>query len=46
LHCHAGHCSGWTAEEYEHFFPLLVLPGPLLALALWRYRDKDAWFLV
>ena len=33
-------------KNYEHFFPLLVLPGPLLALALWRYRDKDAWFLV
>lgn len=34
------------AKNYEHFIPLLVLPGPLLALALWRYRDKDAWFLV
>ncbi|HYM07107.1 MAG TPA: hypothetical protein VEU11_11150 [Terriglobales bacterium] len=34
------------AKNYEHFFPLLVLPGPLLALALWRYRDRDAWFLV
>ncbi len=33
-------------KNYEHFFPLLVLPGPLLALALWRYRDKDAWFLL
>ena len=33
-------------KNYEHFFPLLVLPGPLLALALWRYRDKAAWFLV
>ena len=33
-------------KNYEHFIPLLVLPGPLLALALWRYRDKDAWFLV
>jgi hypothetical protein len=33
-------------KNYEHFFPLLVLPGPLLALALWRYHDKDAWFLV
>ena len=30
---------------YEHFFPLLVLPGPLLALALLRYRDRDAWLL-
>jgi hypothetical protein len=33
-------------KNYEHFIPLLVLPGPLLALALWRYRDTDAWFLV
>jgi hypothetical protein len=33
-------------KYYEHFIPLLVLPGPLLALALWRYRDADAWFLV
>jgi hypothetical protein len=33
-------------KNYEHFFPLFILPGPLLALALWRYRDKDAWFLV
>jgi hypothetical protein len=31
---------------YEHFIPLLVLPGPLLALALWRYRDRDAWLLL
>jgi len=31
---------------YEHFIPLLVLPGPLLALALWRYRDRDAIFLL
>jgi hypothetical protein len=34
------------ANHYEHFIPLLVLPGPLLVLALWRYREKDAWFLV
>jgi hypothetical protein len=33
-------------KHYEHFIPLLVLPGPLLLLALWRYRDKDAWFLL
>ena len=31
--------------NYEHFVPLLVFPGPLLALALWRYRDRDAWLL-
>jgi hypothetical protein len=33
------------AAGYQHFFPLLVLPGPLLLLALWRYRDRDALFL-
>ena len=31
--------------NYQHFIPLLVLPGPLLALALWRYRQRDAWLL-
>lgn len=31
--------------NYEHFFPLLVMPGPLLLLALGRYRDRDAWLL-
>lgn len=31
--------------NYEHFIPLLVLPGPLLAAALLRYRDGDAWLL-
>jgi hypothetical protein len=31
--------------HYEHFIPLLVLPGPLLLLALLRYRDRDAWLL-
>ena len=38
----------WTAQtsRYEHFIPLLVLPGPLLLLALWRYRDRDAIFLI
>ncbi len=38
----------WLGQlhNYEHFIPLLVLPGPLLVLALWRYRDKDAWFLL
>ena len=33
-------------KHYEHFFPLLILPGPLLLLALWRYRDRDTWFLL
>ena len=31
--------------HYEHFIPLLALPGPLLVLALVGYRDKDAWLL-
>jgi hypothetical protein len=30
---------------YQHFFPLLVIPGPLLLVALWRYRSRDAWLL-
>jgi hypothetical protein len=33
-------------HNYEHFIPLLVLPGPLLLLALVRYRDRDALFLL
>lgn len=33
------------AGNYEHFIPLLVLPGPLLALALVRYRERDAQLL-
>ena len=31
--------------EYKRFIPVLVFPGPLLALALYRYRDRDAWLL-
>ncbi len=31
--------------NYEHFIPFLILPGPLLLLALWRYRDRDAILL-
>jgi hypothetical protein len=33
----------WTRQlsGYQHFYPLLVLPGPLLVLALFRYRDPD-----
>jgi len=31
--------------NYQHFIPLLVLPGPLLLLALLRYRDRDALLL-
>jgi hypothetical protein len=32
--------------NYQHFIPLLVLPGPLLLLALIRYRNRDALFLL
>ena len=31
---------------YQHFFPVLVLPGPLLLLALFSYRERDAQFLL
>lgn len=31
---------------YQHYFPLLTIPGPLLLFALWRYRDCDARFLL
>ena len=38
----------WIGQmgHYEHFVPLLVLPGPLLLLALLRYRDRDAILLL
>jgi hypothetical protein len=38
----------WThqAGNYQHFFPLIVLPGPLLLLALPRYRDRDVLLLL
>jgi hypothetical protein len=38
----------WLGQThyYEHFIPLLVFPGPLLLLALLRYRDRDAWLLL
>jgi hypothetical protein len=32
--------------NYEHFIPLLGFPGPLLLLALLRYRDRDARLLM
>jgi hypothetical protein len=37
----------WLGQihHYSRFIPLLVLPGPLLAAALLRYRDRDAWLL-
>ena len=31
---------------YNRFVPLLILPGPLLGLALFRYRDRDALLLL
>jgi hypothetical protein len=34
------------AHYYDHFFPLLVFPGPVLLLALLRYRERDAWLLL
>jgi hypothetical protein len=38
----------WLGQThyYEHYFPLLVFPGPLLLLALFRYRERDAWLLL
>jgi hypothetical protein len=38
----------WLSEigKYEHFFAILILPGPILLLALLRYRDRDAWLLL
>lgn len=40
--------ADWIAQlhGYQHFIPLLVIPGPLLALALWRWRDRDALLLL
>ena len=37
----------WLAQirGYSRFIPLLVFPGPILAAALLRYRDRDAWLL-
>jgi len=38
----------WVGQmgRYEHFIPILVLPGPVLLLAVLRYRDRDAWLLL
>jgi len=34
------------ATNYQFFVPLFILPGPLLLLALFRYRDRDAMLLM
>ncbi|HZQ96488.1 MAG TPA: hypothetical protein VFA67_15875 [Candidatus Sulfotelmatobacter sp.] len=34
------------AGNYQHFFPLMVLPGPILLAAMLRYRDRDAQLLL
>lgn len=34
------------AANYQHFIAVLVLPGPLILLALFRYRDRDAILLL
>ena len=38
----------WFSQlgAYSRFVPLLVFPGPLLLLALFRYRDRDAVLLL
>jgi len=38
----------WLGQlhNYQHFIALLVLPGPLVLLALFRYRDRDAMLLL
>jgi hypothetical protein len=35
-----------AAGNYQHFFPLAVIPGPILLLSLWRYRQRDAQLLL
>lgn len=43
-----GWLSQWLSHlgQYSRFIPLLVFPGPLLALALLRFRERDARLLV
>lgn len=40
--------SRWLAQlgGYQHFFPLLIPPGFLLLLAVWKYRDPDTRLLL
>jgi hypothetical protein len=35
-----------NTDLYARFIPFLVFPGPLLALALFRYRERDAHMLL
>lgn len=39
--------SLWVTQtrDYVRFIPLLLFPGPLLAAALIRYSDRNAWLL-
>lgn len=43
-----GWLSEWAGQlgGYQHFFPVLVIPGFLLLLAAIRYRDRDARLLL
>jgi len=38
----------WLSQlgEYQSFVPILTFPGPLLALALWYYKDHSARVLL
>lgn len=38
----------WVGQmgNYQHFYAILVLPGPLILLSLLRYRDRDSWLLL
>jgi hypothetical protein len=38
----------WLGQlrNYQYFVPLLVLPGPLLALSLLAFRRREAWVLI
>lgn len=38
----------WMSEfrNYPHFYPIVIIPGPILLLALLRYRDRDAVLLL
>ena len=47
LHCYASVDSRLATADHgvPALFPILLWPGPLLVLALWKYRDRDARFL-